>query len=307
MKISKVRGNTYFIDTGMTYIPFYKTNDTDIILLDSGWIGETKELDKLLDENEFKVVGIINSHAHPDHIGNNSHFKEKYNCLIAMPKDEAILCSSLINLKNFYNTQTNTLTDIKKHYGYMVCETDILISDEQDSIYMCGVLFKIFHTPGHSVAQICIITPDKVAYLGDTMISYEVMKSSKVPFSFVLTEDLKSKDKLHELKCNNYIVAHKGVYENITDLITENIKFYKNKAESIFDIIDGTMTMEDIMKSVIKDFNIKVANVYKYDMVFRMLRCYVEYLDETGRINLMIDKGFLKYIKAETDTKKEQK
>ena len=35
MKIKKIKGNTFCIDTGMTYRPFYKINDEEIILLDS--------------------------------------------------------------------------------------------------------------------------------------------------------------------------------------------------------------------------------------------------------------------------------
>ncbi|MDF2952084.1 MAG: hydrolase [Anaerocolumna sp.] len=297
MIIEKVRGNTYFIDTGMTYIPFYKINDNEIVLLDSGWISEGKGIETILAENNLKIAGIINSHAHPDHIGNNAAFKEKYNCVIAMSKDEAFLCSSLFNLKTYYNTQTNTLSDIKKHFGYMICETDIIISEEQTSVYLCGVLFKIFHTPGHSSAQICIITPDNVAYLGDSLITREVMVSSKIPYSFVLKEDLISKKKLHQLHCHSYVIAHKGVVSDITELIEENIKFYRHKAERVYDLIEGYMTLEDIMKSVIMNFNIKVESIYKYDMVFRMLRCYVEYLYEEGMITLTIEHGFLKYSK----------
>ena len=30
-----IKGSTYCIDTGMTYLPFYKITDTDIIMLDN--------------------------------------------------------------------------------------------------------------------------------------------------------------------------------------------------------------------------------------------------------------------------------
>jgi hypothetical protein len=58
------------------------------------------------------------------------------------------------------------------------------------------------------------------------------------------------------------------------------------------------MTMEDILKAVIKKFNINVKNRYRYTMLDRMLRSYVEYLNETGILELNIDKGFLKYSKG---------
>lgn len=300
MEIISVKGNTFCMDTGMSYIPFYKINDEEIIMLDTGWaMGEREGIDKLLDKNNFKVVGIINSHAHIDHVGNNAYFKKKYNCIIAMPAYEALVCSSTVNLKMYYRTQT--LSDVTEHFGHMVCETDIMISDDQDKIYVSGTKFKIIHTPGHSPAHICIVTPDDVAYLGDVLISYEVMKGAKMPYAFILREDLKSKTKLYDLKNSKYLVAHKGMYNDIEKLITDNIDFYKARATGVYEVINGSMTMEDILKAVIKSFNISVNTIYKYATIERMLRSYVEYLDEIGMIKLTMEKGFLKYSRNISD------
>ncbi|MEA4825739.1 MAG: hypothetical protein VB130_03765 [Clostridium sp.] len=51
------------------------------------------------------------------------------------------------------------------------------------------------------------------------------------------------------------------------------------------------------MKSVIKDFNIRVISIERYSVIERMLRSYVEYLNETGKIQLIMEDGFLKYTK----------
>jgi glyoxylase-like metal-dependent hydrolase (beta-lactamase superfamily II) len=301
MEIKEVKGNTFCIDTGMTYIPFYKINDKEIIMMDSGWAnGERDGIEELLKENNLKLAAIICSHAHIDHIGNNAYFKNKYNCVIAMSAPEALICSSTVNLKVYYSTQS--LTDVEKHFGHMVCDTEIMISDNQDNICVCGTNFKIVHTPGHSPAHICIITPDNVAYLGDAIISDEVMQSAKMPYAYILKEDLKSKVKLYALNCDKYIVAHKGIYNDITQLITDNIKFYQYRAKRVSDNINGAMTIEEIMKAVIEDFNLHINTIYRYAVIERMLRSYVEYLNETGTIDLNIVDGFLKYSKSVPNT-----
>lgn len=297
MVIKKVKGNTFCIDTGMTYIPFYKVNDEEIIMLDSGLAEvERKGIDEFLKKNNFKIVGIICSHAHIDHIGNIAYFKNKYNCIIAMPAYEALICSSTVNLKVYYSNQT--LSHVTDNFEHMVCKTDIMILDNQDSIYVCDIKFKILHTPGHSPAHICIITPDDVAYLGDSLISYEVMKGAQIPYSFILKEDLESKKKLYDLKCSKYIVAHKGMYNDITKLISDNIDFYKNRAERVYDVIDDAMTMENIVGIIVKKWNIGVKNIYKYSMIEKMLSPYVEYLNETEVIELIMEDGVLKYKKG---------
>ena len=65
LDILKVKGNTYCIDTGMTYIPFYKIDSERIIMLDTGWkSGEIKGIVGIIEKNNFKVSAILNSHAH---------------------------------------------------------------------------------------------------------------------------------------------------------------------------------------------------------------------------------------------------
>jgi len=297
MEIITAKGNTYIIDTGMTYIPFYKTKDHQIIMLDTGWAaGEREGLQKVLDANGLKVAGIISSHAHVDHIGNNSYFKEKYHCQIAMHEVEAALCSSIYNLKFFFSG--HPLNEVKKHYGNMVCEPDIMILENQKTVCVCDVEFRLFHNPGHSPAHICIITPDDVAYLGDGLVSHEVMKGSKMPYANVLSEDLQSKAELRALNCSRYIIAHKGIYDSIHHLIDENIEFYKYCAQRVSEIIERPMTMEEITKALINKLKISVNSVNKYMAIEKMLRSNIEYLQETKVIELKVDDGLLKYCKC---------
>lgn len=298
MDILKVKGNTYCIDTGMTYIPFYKIDSERIIMLDTGWkSGEIKGIVEIIERNNFKVSAILNSHSHIDHIGCNSYFKEKYNSIIAMSAGEAFICSSGVNLKLYYGSQT--MKSIKEHYSHMVCKADVIIEENQDSIELCGIKFGIIHTKGHSPDHISIITPDDVCYVGDVLISYEVMRGAKMPYDFILSEDMKSKAKLYDLNCSKYVVAHKGMYDDIKKLIDDNIDFYESRAMAIYEVIIKPMTMEEILKAVISKFKINVGTIYKYYVVERMLRSYLDYLNDIGILKLTIEDGFLKYGKLE--------
>jgi glyoxylase-like metal-dependent hydrolase (beta-lactamase superfamily II) len=298
MEITRVKGNTFVIDTGMLYLPFYKLGDHEIVLLDSGWSGDVEGIQQALDAAALNVVGIICSHAHPDHIGNNAYFRRKAACTIAMPRDEAFLCSSLANLKIYYDTAALTMGRIRKHYSYMVCETDLPIADTQRSLPMAGAPFGIIHIPGHSSAQIGIVTPDDVAYLADGLISRDVMKGAKVPFSFILKDDLESKSRLHDLECGRYILAHKGIFTEISSVIEENIAFYKERASRILELVDDKLTMEQILQKAVKSFAIRITNPDKYDVIFRMVRCYVEYLLDTDMIMLFMEDGLEKFSKS---------
>ena len=299
MSIVHVKGNTFCIDTGMSLIPYYQINDEEIILLDSGWAnGERDLIDGILIENGLKVSGIINSHAHVDHIGNNQYLKNKSGCIIAMSSHEAMLCNSAVNLKTYYGNIN--LTMVEQHCKEMICETDIMIDEAKNSIYMCGIKFEIIHTPGHSPAHICIVTPDKVAYVGDCLITDEVMNGAKMPYAFILREDIRSKESLYDLNYSKYIVAHRGIFDDIKELVSKNINFYKSRAVAVKNEIKGKMTLEEIMKATVDSFNIKIKpdNIFRFLVIERMVKSYIDYLVETDVAGILIEDGFAKfYIK----------
>jgi len=290
-----IRGNTYVLDLDLLYLPYYMIDDTHIILLDTGLKNNDRErLEQFFDENALEVSGIICSHAHIDHVGNAAYFKEKFGCPVAMPREEALIVESVLSLKIFYANYP--INKIMEHFGHMIVKTDQIIEDSDTEIMMCGISFGVLHTPGHSSGHISITTPDDVTYIADALISHEVMESAKLPYAHVLSRDIASKIRLYKIQSGMYILAHKGIYPDIRDLITDNIYFYRNRAEEIMSVITKPMTMEDILKAVSKKMKIRVSSVYKYMVVERMLRCYVEYLYESKRVKLIVDDGFLKYV-----------
>ena len=55
------------------------------------------------------------------------------------------------------------------------------------------------------------------------------------------------------------------------------------------------MTMGEITSAAAVSFQVNIKNLVKYDLISRMLRCYVDYLYEIGKIRLVIDEGLRKY------------
>ena len=70
MKLTQVKGNTWVLE-GFELIPLYKVDEGHCILLDTGLAQEREELEQALEEAGLTPVGILCSHAHVDHAGNN--------------------------------------------------------------------------------------------------------------------------------------------------------------------------------------------------------------------------------------------
>lgn len=290
----RILGNTFCIDTGMTYLPFYKVNDKEIIMLDSGWAkGEREGILQILEKEGLHIAGIINTHAHLDHAGNNRYFKEKYGAIIAMRDNEACFCKSPLNMKAYYYGQT--LTEVVEHYAGMLCKSDIEIEAFENNLEICGVNFKIVNTPGHSPGHISIITPDDVFYIGDALLSHDVIKGHKMPYAFVMSEDLKTKENLKKIKCSQYVVSHKGIYDDIKEIIDININFFNQRAELIKSMIIGTMGKDALLIKITNDMCISVKTAERQLVTERMLKSYLDYLVEIKEIETIIDEGLLKY------------
>jgi glyoxylase-like metal-dependent hydrolase (beta-lactamase superfamily II) len=227
-------------------------------------------------------------------VGNAAYFREKYGCPVAMTREEAGIVDSVLSLKKFYANYA--MNHARAHFGHMVVETDRMIESDETEITFCGRDFRILHTPGHSTGHITITTPDDVTYIGDALISYEVMESAKLPYAYILTQDISSKMKLYSLQSSQYVLAHKGIYPDVKDLITDNIYFYRNRAEEILSVITEPMTKEELLQEVAMTMRIRIDSTFKYLVVERMLQCYVEYLLEIGRIIQEVQNQSLKYI-----------
>ncbi len=297
MEENRVLGNTYTLDLGGQLLPYYKLNEKEIILLDAGLKDRhVNKLEDFLMKNNYVVKGILCTHGHVDHIGNVNYLKGKYECQVALPEEEYFVIRSLDQLELFFSPTPRD--QVYSRYGHMIFRPDVIINKEDQEIKLCGATFKVIHTPGHSIDHVCYITPDNVSYLGDALLSDDMMRHSKLPYSYNLLKDLSSKMSLYHVEASYHILAHKGIYADIKNLITDNIYFYKNHAEYVLEKLVNPLSFEELFLVIMDDLSIAVSTPNKYRVMERILKSYIRYLEETQKIKgVMVDR-LLKYQKC---------
>lgn len=293
MKIIHVKGNTYYIDAWGA-IPLYIKENRECILLDSGWNYEQKEVEQTLLENGLKPVGIIGTHLHTDHCGSHKFFREKYHLPIAMPRGEAALGFNDMTLKAYL--YIFTLEEVRNidELRAMQLAPDILIAPDAAEIEMVGVTFGIMHTRGHSPDHISILTPDGILYLGDAMLSRDVMAASKVPYYASVDEALKTMQKLSALSCP-VLAAHKGYDPDIRGLAEYNMQQVMDRVETFRSFVTERMTPEDIFKKACTELKLLSKQTFKVKLYERDMRSYMEYLADKKMIKPVYENGRLYY------------
>lgn len=296
MELTQVKGNTWVAE-GIEYIPFYRLDDRRCVLLDSGLLEEREELEQALLSAGLQPVGVLCSHAHVDHCGNNRYFQQKYGAQIALTAPEAGMCVNLLTLKCYFLTISPEM--VERESAHLVHTPDVALPPEDGPVSFCGARFHILHTPGHSAGHICTITPDNVCYTADAMLSPDLL-DSKLPYSLSHQVAGQSREKLRTTTCDAYILAHRGICApgDFPRLIDANQDLIRRRLEEILALIRRPMTMSQICERVCCLYQLFTHKPRRSLRFERNVRFFVECLVDRGELELLCRNGTTYYRPA---------
>lgn len=292
MKLTHVLGRTWVIEAS-GLMGLYRLDEGKCILLDSGEDFERETLGELLDNAGLTPVGVIASHVHVDHSINNGWLKERYGTVVAAPGGEAHFARTPVDMKAyFYSCSPDTLA---REFQGMACPIDVRIPWMDGVLSFCGTDFHILHTPGHSMDHVAIITPDNVCYAGDAVISNELL-NAKLPYHLYLKMAIDSARLLKSTNCAAYIVSHRGVHTDIDAVVDASNELIRRRAEEILALVTGPTTFGALWSAVNEHFSLFSSRPVRAALMERNLRSFVDYLVDTGRLEMTAQRGMVYYV-----------
>jgi glyoxylase-like metal-dependent hydrolase (beta-lactamase superfamily II) len=123
------------------------------VIIDPGFDfeGEAQPVFDYIEREGLKVIGVVNTHGHQDHINGDDVVQKKYAVPVYIHERDAYF---LARLENHDATR------------------EVLLKDG-DSVVFGKVCLKVMHTPGHTMGSICLIG-EKVMFSGDTLFSESI-------------------------------------------------------------------------------------------------------------------------------------
>ena len=277
MELVQVGKNTFYLDNP-TNIGIYLVNNKDVYLIDSGNNKDAgKKILKIINEHNWQVLGIINTHSHADHIGGNNVIQNRTNC--------AIFSSEIEN-----SFISNTILEPSILYGgypFNSLLNKTLMAKESSSILIDDNIrntFDVIELPGHSYNMIGLKTKDNIYFLGDSLFSEETINKYHIFYIYSVKEFLNTLDKLNNLDGDLYILSHCKPVSDLDSLIKVNRDKVLEISNKIYDLCFNKITLEDILQKIFTDYNINM-NENQYFLIGSTIKAYLSYLYDEGKIS----------------------
>ena len=277
MELIKVGQNTYYIKNP-TNIGIYKIDDENVYVIDTGNDKDAgKKILKIIEEQGWKIKGIINTHSNADHIGGNKVIQDRTNCPIYTHNIEKCITEYPILESSF----------LYGGYPFKELKNKFLLAKESIVTEIDNNLpegLEYFSLKGHFFDMIGIKTSDNVYFLADSLFSEETISKYHLFFIYDIKGYLNTLDYLSNLKGKLYIPSHTEALEDISKLIDINRQKIEEITNKIYNFCLDNKTFEEILKYIFDEYNL-IMNPNQYVLIGSTIKSYLSYLNELGKLN----------------------
>ena len=220
---------------GILLYPVYAFLVGDV-LIDTGTNRAGKEFLEVLKDR--KITGIINTHHHEDHIGNNADVQQQFGINIyAHP----------LTLPYLENPRLNDL----RLYQRIVWDWPKPSKGEAigASVQAGHYHLEVIHTPGHAEDHICLYEPDKKwLFTGDLFCGATFVYLRQDENYLQILESLK---KLSDLEIETIFCNLKGVVKNGQGALIKKISKMERLRDDVFSLQDKGLSPQSIRQKVL--------------------------------------------------------
>lgn len=288
-ELVKVAVNTYYIDCPAK-IGLYNYEGNKVCLFDSGNDKNAgRKVQRIIEENGWKLTTIYNTHSHADHCGGNAFLQEHLGCEIFLPEFEAYIANHTL-LAPGYLYGGHPFKKLKnKFLMAQPCQAQVLTEDS----LLPGI--SMVRLDGHTSAMAAYKTADEVWFVGDSVISGEIVEKYKICFLCRVDQHLESLDKLEQLQGSLFIPSHAQPVGDIKSLVQKNKNAVHEVLKEIIKICMVPLCIDDVIKQVFDNFNVAM-DINQYVIVGSTIRSYLSYLYDLNKLNYIVEDNKILFV-----------
>ncbi|MDO4340293.1 MAG: MBL fold metallo-hydrolase [Eubacteriales bacterium] len=278
-ELVQVGAKSYYINCPAK-IGVYLADEHHVYLIDSGNDKDAgRKVRQILEKNDWKLKGILNTHSNADHIGGNRYLQNQTGCIVFSGGIEAAFTQYPILEPSFL-------------YGVYPCKDlrhKFLLAQESNVTSFSDGNFpkeiEIVPLPGHFFDMVGFRTPDQTVFLADCISSRETLEKYAISFIYDVEAYLKTLDKVETMKATMFVPAHAEASADVRELIQYNRKKIYEVAVCLREICSEAMTFEQVLQRVFNRYGL-VMNFEQYVLVGSTVRSYLSWLKDKGEMNV---------------------
>lgn len=283
-ELNKLTERTYYINCPAK-IGLYKPNDTDVYLIDSGNDKDAgRKVKKILNENNWNLRGIINTHSNADHIGGNRYLQQQYGCKVFSGGIEAAFTQYPV-LEPSFLYGGYPCKDLR-HKFLMAQESSV--TDISDGEFPKEL--EVIPLHGHFFDMIGIRTPDDVVFLADCISSADTLNKYQISFIYDVKSYLSTLDKVQSMSAEFFVPAHADVSKDVSDLAELNRQKVFEISESIQKLLKTPMCFDSLLKEIFDMYKLSM-NFEQYVLVGSTIRSYLSWLKDDEKVDLSFEEN----------------
>ncbi len=291
--MKQILGNSYYYPSQVV-IGGYKI-DGQLLLIDTG--NDDSSVRKAYrDFGDIQVVAVLNTHSHADHCGGNAFIQNRFNAPIYAPSiEQAFIETPILEPAYLYGAYPLQTLQNKFLMAKPSLVTRTIIEESPILIDFNGNthVFDPISLKGHSPNQYGYRTPDDIIYLGDALISTEMVEKHPLIFTYDVTEHLRSLDKLKTLTAKGFVMAHGGYFDDIQSIIASNEKSLLTAQAIIYDRVSkAPCTFDALHQSLSERYNL-TENVSQNLLNRSVIHAHVKHLVDSGKLDITSEAGKL--------------
>lgn len=269
-----------------------KISDSDVVLIDSGSDKDAaKKVKKILDEQNWNLKAIFNTHSHADHTGGNQYLQNLTGCKIYAPGIDASVAENTI-LEPVMLYGGFPMSDLRSKFLYAK-EADV----EKLTPEVLPAGMEMIKLPGHSYDMVGFRTSDNVVYLADSLSSEDILNKYHIIFMYDVKEYLNTLEMIKTMKADCFVPAHVAHTDDIAPLAQKNIDKTYEVIEKIKSFLQVPLTFENLLAKIFTDYNL-VMNASQHVLVGSTVRSILSYLKDEGQIEFYFENNLMMWKKS---------
>jgi len=290
-ELVQVEKRSYYINCPAK-IGVYRTNDTDVYLIDSGNDKDAgRKIRQIMDKNGWKLKAILNTHSNADHIGGNRYLQSQTGCMIfANGIETAFTRYPLLEPSFLYGGYPSGEL---RHKFLMAQGSEV--RDISDTDFPGEI--EIIPLPGHFFDMVGFRTPDDVVFLADCISSRKTLDKYGIPFIYDVDAYLKTLDTVETMQAAMFVPAHTEASADIVELVRYNRIKVLEIADRILDFCKTAATFEEILQEMFNQYGL-VMNFEQYVLVGSTIRSYMSWLRDTKKADVRFENNRMLWERA---------